>query len=88
MSEENLSALDVAELYNIALDVKFACGGMMVVVEPEGKGEQQALSAEQLSAALLELAKKRAAKKKVKKGYAPGREARQHVSTARILKRL
>ena len=83
--------------YYIALEVKFAYGGMMMVVEPEDWGEKEALSAEQLSELLLELAKKvrlstlrkhpRAAKKKVKKGYAPGKEARQHVSTARVLKR-
>ena len=69
----------------------------MVMVEPEEwaavQGEQ---SAEQLSADLLEMAKKvkpetlrkhpRAAKKKVKKGYAPGEAVRKHVSTARVLK--
>jgi hypothetical protein len=49
-----------------------------------------------LSETLLELAKKvrlstlrkhpRAAKKKVKKGYVPGKVARKHVATARVLK--
>ena len=83
--------------YYIAAEVKFTYGGMMVMVEPEEwaavQGEQ---SAEQLSADLLEMAKKvkpetlrkhpRAAKKKVKKGYAPGEAVRKHVSTARVLK--
>ena len=68
----------------------------MVLVEPEEWAEQEIQSAEQLSAALLEMAKKvkpktlrkhpRTAKKKVKKGYAPGEVARQHVATARVLK--
>jgi IS4 transposase len=82
--------------YYIAAEVKFAYGGMMMVVEPKDWERQEGESAEQLSAALLELAKKvkpstlrkhpRAAKKKVKKGYASGKEARQHVATARVLK--
>jgi IS4 transposase len=82
--------------YYIATEVKFAYGGMMMVVEPEDWSEKEAQSAEQLSETLLELAKKvrlstlrkhpRAAKKKVKKGYVPGKVARKHVATARVLK--
>lgn len=82
--------------YYIATEVKFAYGGMMMVVEPEDWREKEAQSAEQLSETLLELAKKvrlstlrkhpRAAKKKVKKGYVPGKVARKHVATARVLK--
>ncbi|WP_095992346.1 IS4 family transposase [Cystobacter fuscus] len=82
--------------YYIAAEVKFAYGGMMLMVEPEDWSGQEAQSAEQLSATLLELAKKvrvatlrkhpRAAKKKVKKGYVPGEVARKHVATARVLK--
>ncbi len=68
----------------------------MLMVEPEDWSGQEAQSAEQLSATLLELAKNvrvatlrkhpRAAKKKVKKGYVPGEVARKHVATARVLK--
>ncbi|HEY0096118.1 MAG TPA: IS4 family transposase, partial [Archangium sp.] len=82
--------------YYIATEVKFAYGGMMMVVEPEDWREKETQSAEQLSETLLELAKKvrlstlrkhpRAAKKKVKKGYVPGNVARKHVATARVLK--
>jgi len=82
--------------YYIAAEVKFAYGGMMMVVEPEDWRETETQSAEQLSEALLELAKKvkpstlrkhpRTAKKKVKKGYVPGKVARKHVATARVLK--
>ena len=82
--------------YHIAAEVKFAYGGMMVMVEPEDWSGQEAQSTEQLSKALLELAKKvkpstvrkhpRAAKKKVKKGYVPRKVARRHVATARVLK--
>ena len=82
--------------YYIATEVKFAYGGMMMVVGPEDWSEKEAQSAEQLSETLLELAKKvrlstlrkhpRAAKKKVKKGYVPGKVARKHVATARVLK--
>ena len=82
--------------YYIAAEVKFAYGGMMMGTGPEEWSGQEGWSAEQLSAALLELAKKvkpktlrkhpRAAKKKVKKGYAPGEVARKHVATARVLK--
>ena len=82
---ERLGALEVAELYRKRWKV-----------EPEDWSEQEAQSAEQLSEALLELAKKvkpstmrkhpRAAKKKVKKGYVPGKVARRHVATARVLK--
>ncbi|EPX59575.1 Mobile element protein [Cystobacter fuscus DSM 2262] len=82
--------------YYIAAEVKFTYGGMMVMVEPEEWAGQEVQSAEQLSAALLEMAKKvkpatlrkhsRAAKKKVKKGYAPGEVARKHVATAHVLK--
>ena len=82
--------------YYIATEVKFAYGGMMMVVEPEDWREKEPQSAEQLSETLLELAKKvrlstlrkhpRAAKKKVKKGYVPGKVARKHVATARVLK--
>ena len=67
-----------------------------MVVEAEDWERQEGESAEQLSAMLLDLAKKvkvstlrkhpRAAKKKVKKGYASGKEVRQHVATARVLK--
>jgi hypothetical protein len=92
--------LDAAKMqvstYYIAAEVKFTYGGMMVMVEPEEWREQEAPSAEQLSTALLELAKKvkpstlrkhpRAAKKKVKKGYVSGKVARRHVATARVLK--
>lgn len=82
--------------YYIATEVKFAYGGMMMVVEPEDWREKEIRSAEHLSETLLELAKKvrlstlrkhpRAAKKKVKKGYVPGKVARKHVATARVLK--
>ncbi|HYO74361.1 MAG TPA: IS4 family transposase [Archangium sp.] len=82
--------------YYIAAEVKYSYGGMMVMVEPEEWAGQEVQSAEQLSAALLEMAKKvkpatlrkhpRAAKKKVKKGYAPGKAVRKHVATARVLK--
>jgi IS4 transposase len=82
--------------YYIAAEVKFAYGGMMMVVEPEYWREKEIQSSEQLSETLLELAKKvrlstlrkhpRAAKKKVKKGYVPGKVARKHVATARVLK--
>lgn len=82
--------------YYIAAEVKFAYGGMMMVVEPEEWSGQEIQSAEQLSEALLELARKvkpsslrkhpRAAKKKVRKGYVPGEVARKHVATARVLK--
>jgi IS4 transposase len=82
--------------YYIAAEVKFAYGGMMAMGEPEEWSEQEAQSAEQLSQSLLELAKRvrpstlrkhpRAAKKKVKKGYVSGAEARKHVATARVLK--
>ena len=82
--------------YYIAAEVKFAYGGMMMGTGPEEWSGQAAWSAEQLSAALLELAKEvkpmtlrkhpRAATKKVKKGYAPGEVARKHVATARVLK--
>ena len=82
--------------YYIAAEVKFAYGGMMMLVEPEDWKEKEEQSAEQLSEALLELAKKvkpstlrkhpRTAKKKVKKGYVPGKVARKHVATARVLK--
>lgn len=82
--------------YYIATEVKFAYGGMMMVVGPEDWREKETRSAEQLSETLLELAKKvrlstlrkhpRAAKKKVKKGYVPGKVARKHVATARVLK--
>jgi IS4 transposase len=92
--------LDAANMqvstYYIATEVKFAYGGMMMVVEPEDWREKEPKSAEQLSETLLELAKKvrlstlrkhpRAAKKKVKKGYVPGKVARKHVATARVLK--
>jgi IS4 transposase len=92
--------LDAANMqvstYYIATEVKFAYGGMMMVVEPEDWRETEPQSAEQLSETLLELAKKvrlstlrkhpRAAKKKVKKGYVPGKVARKHVATARVLK--
>ncbi|MFY0573022.1 hypothetical protein ACN28S_00410 [Cystobacter fuscus] len=69
---------------------------MMVMVEPEEWAVEGEQSAEQLSADLLEMAKKvrpatlrkhpRAAKKKAKKGYAPGAVVRKHVATARVLK--
>lgn len=82
--------------YYIAAEVKFGYGGMMMVVEPEDWSGQEEWSAEQLSEALLEMAKKvrpatlrkhpRGAKKKVKKGYVPGEVARKHVATARVLK--
>lgn len=82
--------------YYIAAEVKFAYGGMMAMGEPEEWSEQEAQSAEQLSQSLLELAKKvrpstvrkhpRGAKKKEKKGYVSGAEARRHVATARVLK--
>jgi hypothetical protein len=83
--------------YYIAAEVKFAYGGMMMMmVEPEDWSGQEAPSAEQLSEALLELAKQvrsstlrkhpRAAKKKAKKGYVLGEVARKHVATARVLK--
>ncbi|WP_143195359.1 hypothetical protein [Archangium sp. Cb G35] len=82
--------------YYIATEVKFAYGGMMMVVEPEDWREKETRSAQQLSETLLELAKKvrlstlrkhpRAAKKKVKKGYVPGKVARKHVATARVSK--
>ena len=82
--------------YYIAAEVKFAYGGMMMVVEPEDWREKETQSAAQLSETLLELAKKvrlstlrkhpRAPKKKVKKGYVPGKVARKHVATARVLK--
>lgn len=82
--------------YYIAAEVKFTYGGMTVMVEPKDWSEQEPQSAEQLSEVLMELAKKvrpstlrkhpRAAKKKVKKGYVPGKVARRHVATARVLK--
>jgi hypothetical protein len=82
--------------YYIAAEVKFAYGGMMMVMEPEERSGQEIQSAEKLSEVLLELARKvkpstlrkhpRAAKKKVKKGYVPGEVARKHVATARVLK--
>ncbi len=82
--------------YYIAAELKFAYGGMMLLVEEEEWSEQEGKSAEQVSAALLELAKNvrvatlrkhpRAAKKKVKKGYVPVEIARRHVATARVLK--
>jgi len=95
-ASHDLEAVDMqVSTYYIATEVRFAYGGMMMVVEAED-WKEEAQSAAQLSETLLELAKKvrlstlrkhpRAAKKKVKKGYVPGKVARKHVATARVLK--
>jgi hypothetical protein len=83
--------------YYIASEVKSNYGGMMIAVPQKVWEEYDLQSARELSDTLMRLAEqvtpktlrkhKRAPnKKKAKKGYVPGEEARRHVATARVLK--
>ena len=82
--------------YYIANEVRTTYSGMMIAV-PEVKWEEfETQSAPELSRTLLRLAANvnparlrkhpRKPKKKTKKGYVSGAEARRHVSTARVLR--
>ncbi|HYO52943.1 MAG TPA: IS4 family transposase, partial [Archangium sp.] len=82
--------------YYIAEEVKSNYGGMMIAV-PEATWEEFESQAEpELSRRLLQLAANvnvarvrkhpRKHKKKRKTGYVPGKEARRHVATARVLR--
>jgi IS4 transposase len=89
------STLGVSSYY-IATEVKAAYGGMMIAL-PESVWEQfETQSALELSNTLRQLAAglnpkklrkhRRAPKKKSRKGYVSGGEARRHVATARVLR--
>ena len=82
--------------YYIANEVRSTYSGMMIAV-PEVKWEEfESQSAPELSRTLLRMAANvnparlrkhpRKHKKKAKKGYVSGAEARRHVSTARVLR--
>jgi IS4 transposase len=82
--------------YYIADEVRSTYSGMMIAV-PEVEWEKfETQTAPELSRTLLEMAAKvnparlrkhpRKPKKKSKKGYVSGEEARRHVSTARVLR--
>lgn len=82
--------------YYIAGEVKSNYGGMMIALPEATWEEHEGQSALELSQTLLRLAAKvrlstlrkhpRKVKKKTKKGYVPGKVARRHVSTARVLR--
>lgn len=83
--------------YYIANEVKSNYGGMMIAVPQKVWGEYDLQSARELSDTLMRLAeqvapktlrkhKRAPTKKKAKKGYVSGEEARRHVATARVLK--
>ncbi len=83
--------------YYIASEVKSNYGGMMIAVPEKVWGGYDLQSTRELSDTLMRLAeqvtpktlrkhKRTPNKKKVKKGYVSGKEARRHVATARVLK--
>lgn len=83
--------------YYIANEVKSNYGGMMIAVPEKVWGEYDLQSARELSGTLMRLAeqvtpktlrkhKRKPTKKKAKKGYVSGEEARRHVATARVLR--
>lgn len=82
--------------YYIADEVKFNYGGMMIALPEPTWQEYESQSAPELSRTLLGLAANvkvarlrkhpRKSKKKTKKQYVPGEEARRHVATARVLR--